>query len=170
MNFEHYKELYRSRLSIGQKFQDFCAVQIMNNLHIPLVNLQSKEFQFEIGENLQGFEIKYDQKFGNTHNLYIETEHRVYPEEEYYKGGILRNDNSWLYCIGNYDVIYIFSKKSLVHLYQSGCYPVIENNLMTSKGFLLPKHDADKYAAIKIATKTVVNETAEGKSDQKYRE
>ena len=37
---------------------------------------------------------------------------------------------------------------------------------MTSKGFLLPKSSADKYAAAKIATKTVVNETAEGKSDQ----
>ena len=161
MNFDHYKELYQSRLPIGQKFQDYCAVQIMKNLNIPLVNLQSKEFQFEIGENLQGFEIKYDQNFTNTNNLYIETEHRVSLEQEYYKGGIFRNDNSWLYCIGNYEVIYIFSKSLLILLYQSGRYRVIENNLMTSKGFLLPKGDADKYAANKIE----VNKTLEGKDE-----
>jgi hypothetical protein len=166
MNFEHYKELYQSRLPVGQKFQDHCAVQIMKNLNIPLVNLQSKEFQFEIGENLQGFEIKYDQNFVSTNNLYIETEHRVSPEQEYYKGGIFREDNSWLYCIGNYEIIYIFPKNLLILLYNSGRYPVIENNLMTSKGFLLPKHDADKYAATKIATKSVVNETAGVKSEK----
>ena len=47
MNFEHYKELYRSRLSIGQKFQDFCAVQIMNNLHVlaVCVNISSSTLE-----------------------------------------------------------------------------------------------------------------------------
>ena len=150
MNADHYKQLYQDRLPVGQRFQDHCALQVMKNLNIPLVNLQSKDYQFKIGENLQGFEIKYDQSFANTNNLYIETEHRVSPDQEYYKGGILRDDNSWLYCIGNYEVIYIFSKKFLTNLYHSGRYTVIENNLMSSKGFLLPKNDADKYSAYKI--------------------
>ena len=150
MNVDYYKQLYQDRLPIGQRFQDHCALQIMKNLHIALVNLQSKDYQFKIGENLQGFEIKYDQSFVNTNNLYIETEHRVSPHQEYYAGGILRKDNSWLYCIGNYEVIYIFSKKFLTNLYNSGRYNVIENNLMTSKGFLLPKDDADKYSVHKI--------------------
>lgn len=160
MSVKHYKELYQSRLPAGQKFQDHCAVQIMKNLNIPLVNLQSKEFQFEIGENLQGFEIKYDQNFVSTNNLYIETEHRVSLEQEYYKGGIFREDNSWLYCIGNYEIIYIFPKNLLVLLYNSKRYEVIENNLMTSKGFLLPKSDADKYSAYKIENEEITNESS----------
>lgn len=160
MNAKHYEQLYQDRLPIGQKFQDRCALQIMKNLNIPLVNLQSKDYQFKVGENLQGFEIKFDQCFTNTSNLYIETAHRVTPEQEYCNGGILRQDNSWLYCIGNYKVLYIFLKKFLVNLYNSGRYEVIENNLKTSKGFLLPKTDADKYSAYKIENEEIANESS----------
>ena len=133
MNADHYKQLYQDRLPVGQRFQDHCALQVMKNLNIPLVNLQSKDYQFKIGENLQGFEIKYDQSFANTNNLYIETEHRVSPDQEYYKGGILRDDNSWLYCIGNYEVIYIFSKKFLRRSASIPGVGIVANSLKIAK-------------------------------------
>lgn len=146
----NYSENYYNQLQEGQKFQDYCAYVLQTKLSIGVVNFQSKEFQFKLGENMQGVEFKFDNVFQTTGNLWIEVEERTNPELNYSNSGILRQDNSWLYCIGDYRALYIFSKKFLVNLYNSGRYEVIENNLMTSKGFLLPKTDADKYSAYKI--------------------
>jgi hypothetical protein len=102
---------------------------------------------------MQGIEFKFDKCFQVTGNLWIEIAERHNPDIPYSDSGIFKKDNSWLYCIGNYYVIYIFPKNLLILLYNSRRYPVIENNLMTSKGFLLSKGDADIYAANKIEVK-----------------
>lgn len=149
MSFD-YKENYGFQLQQGQKFQDYCAYLLQKKLNIGIVNFQTQEYQYKFGENMQGVELKFDNVFQNTGNLWIEVEERHNPNTPYSDSGILRKDNSWLYCIGNYEVIYIFSKKFLTNLYHSGRYTVVENNLLTSKGFLLPKNDADKYSAYKI--------------------
>lgn len=167
MNFD-YEEYYKKQLEEGQKFQDHCAYWIYKRLNIGLVNFQTKEYQYKFGENLQGFEIKLDKVFETSGNLWIEIAERQDPYTPYSESGIFRKDNAWTYCIGNYDVLYLFSRKTLVGLYESGCYPTIHNNIMTSRGFLLPKSDAEKYASTKIITKIVVNESLEGTSDQTY--
>jgi len=159
MNFS-YSENYYNQLQEGQKFQDYCAYVLQTKLSIGVINFQSKEFQFKFGENMQGVEFKFDNLFQNTGNLWIEVEERTNPELNYSNSGILRKDNSWLYCIGDYRVLYIFSKKFLANLYNSKRYEVIENNLMTSKGFLLPKTDADKYSAYKIENEEITNESS----------
>lgn len=43
----------------GLEFQDFVCDQLLEYA-IVLQNLASKKYQFKVGENLQGFEIKYD--------------------------------------------------------------------------------------------------------------
>lgn len=96
-------------------------------------------------------------KFAETGNLWIEVEHRVHTEEAYYAGGILRSDNSWLYAIGNYEILYIFPVKYLRTLLDSGKYLVEENRLKTSKGFLLTKERAEQCCAYKIITHDVLN-------------
>jgi len=163
MNFD-YKENYKKQLEEGQRFQDHCAYWLQKILNIGIVNFQTKEYQYKFGENMQGIEFKLDKVFQTTGNLWIETAERNDPDTPYSDSGIFRKDNSWLYCIGNYDVLYIFQTNILIGMCWSGRYPIIENNVMTSKGFLLPESDADKYGK-KIATKTVANETAEGKSE-----
>jgi len=155
----NYQENYQAQLQEGQKFQDHCAYWLQKKLNIGVVNFQTQEYQYKFGENMQGIEFKFDNVFQTTGNLWIEIAERHNPDTPYSDSGIFKKDNSWLYCIGNYYVIYIFPKNFLAHLCHSGRYPVIENNLMTSKGFLLPKHDADKYAANKIEA----NKTLEGK-------
>jgi len=152
------------QLDEGQEFQDHCAYWLQKTLNIGIVNFQTKEYQYKFGENMQGIEFKLDKVFKNTANLWIETAERQNPDTLYSDSGIFRKDNSWLYCIGNYDVLYIFQTNILIGMCRSGRYPIIENNVMTSKGFLLPEGDADKYGK-KIATKSVVNKTAEGKSE-----
>ena len=57
------------------------------------------------------------------------------------------DDNTWLYIIGNYETIFIFSKRLLQSLSRTGKYKHLENGTKTSVGFLLPKQDAEKYAA-----------------------
>jgi hypothetical protein len=148
-NYDYHK-LYQERLPIGQEFQDFCALQISKNLNIPLVNFSSKEYQFKIGENLQGFEIKYDRCFENTGNLWIEISQRITPDQDYYSSGIFKEDNAWMYCIGNYSIIYIFSKKHLCLMSNCGKWQIHENKLRTSKGFLISREDAERYSANKI--------------------
>ena len=149
----NYKENYQAQLQEGQKFQDYCAYLFQKKLNIGIVNFQTQEYQYKFGENIQGVEIKFDNVFQTTSNLWIEIAERHNPSNPYLDSGIFRKDNSWLYCIGNYEVIYIFSKNLLILLFQTNRYPVIENKLMTSRGFLLPKSDANKYAANKIEIK-----------------
>jgi hypothetical protein len=152
-----YSKYYQDNLSEAQEFQDYCALQIMEKLHIPLVNMQSKEYQFGIGENLQGFEIKYDKIFKNTGNLWIEIAERISTNKQYVSSGIFRGDNSWLYCIGDYETIYIFSKKHLQLMANNTKWNAIENKMQTSKGFLLTQKEAEKYSVNKIITKLKIN-------------
>lgn len=154
-------QLYMQRLPMAHKFQDFVAFQLQKQLGISISNFQTKEYQCSFGENIQGFEIKFDNKFKDTQNLWIEVKHRVSKEQEYYNGGILRPDNSWLYCIGNYEVIFIFPKNYLVELYKSNRYPVVECKEETSLGYLLPEQDAEKYCANKLIIEKSNSPTSE---------
>ena len=51
---------------------------------------------------------------GATGNIYIETAEKAIPREgPYVQSGIYRDDESWLYGIGDYSKFYIFGKKCL---------------------------------------------------------
>jgi len=144
MTYE-YDRIYKERLRTGLEYQDFVAEQLYK-IGLPIFNYASKKYQIECGENKLGVEIKYDAKFASTGNLYIELQEKTNPQNSnYIDSGINRNDNSWLYIIGNYNTIYIFSKRLLNQI--ASKYKSIENNTKTSIGFLLPKLDAEKYAA-----------------------
>ena len=55
----------------GIEFQDFVC-KFLAKHHIILQNLASKKYQLAIGENLQGFEIKLDQRCTETGRMSIE--------------------------------------------------------------------------------------------------
>jgi len=87
-------------------------------------------------------------KFEATGNLWIGVKEKSNPENKrYVDSGIHRKDNTWLFIIGNYNEIFVFTKKLLMLLYKSGRYKVIQNTTKTSEGFLLNRADAEKYAA-----------------------
>lgn len=118
-------------------------------------NMNSKKYQKEIGENLQGFEIKYDARCTGdngtkpTNQLSIEIAEKKYSEYiNFCPSGIYRSDNSWLYIQGNYMGFWIFSKNVLTMLHKSGRYK--EHELPTVKKFYLPIEDADRYCAKRI--------------------
>lgn len=138
---------YKPRLAEALEFQDYVAEKLYET-GLPLFNYASKKYQCERGENKLGVEIKKDKKFNSTRNLWIEVSEKSDPSKEcYVTSGIRRNDNTWLYVIGDEQVIFIFPKRFLVKLLESNRYKIIENGTKTSKGFLLPEKDARKYAA-----------------------
>ena len=72
---------------------------------------------------------------------------KSYPDnEKYIPSGIYRKDNSWLFVIGDEKIVYIFSTKYLKKLecrYE-------QRIKTTSKGFLIPITEAEKYCIRKI--------------------
>jgi len=138
----------------GQNFEDFVCIQLSKQ-NIILQNISSRKFQYETGENLQGFEIKYDARCTGdngtkaTNRLSIEIAEKTKSENLIFvNSGIYRSDNSWLYIQGNYNTLWIFAKKILVLLHKSKRYE--EAELPTVRKFYLPIEEADKYCAKKI--------------------
>jgi len=130
---------YKKRLEQGLQYQDFAVNELYKN-GIPIVAFGSKKYQIEIGENKSGFEIKNDTLFSKTGNFYIEYQEKSDGRNpNYVDSGILRKDNSWIWVIGDYNDIYIFSKKQLLFLYENiNRLELRETKTPTSKGFLLP--------------------------------
>ena len=106
--------VYSPNLEAARQYQDFIASSLLPR-GIIIQNIQSKNGQL-FGENLLGLEIKFDREFERTRNLYIETAEKSHPDNpKFVPSGIYRNDNSWLYGIGNYQEFFIFTKKLFAH-------------------------------------------------------
>src|SRR5262245_10222063 len=141
---------YEACLAEAQRFQDFVVDVCWQQLGLAIVQYASREYQYKVGESKTGIEIKQDSRYAETGRLFIETESRRPPNTRYIPSGIFRKDNSWLYIIGNYNTLFIFSKKFLQQLSeatQNGRprYDIIEIDRGTAKGFCLPGDDAEKY-------------------------
>lgn len=147
-NSEDYGEYRKNKMESGLLYQDFVVDCCWSILGLAVVQYSSKVYQQTVGETRTGVEIKHDEKYVTTGNLWIELAEKAVPRPgDYAKSGINRHDNSWLFAIGNYDVIFIFSTRFLRILADSGHYSKRENRTRTSIGFLLPHDDANRYAA-----------------------
>ena len=130
----------------GMEYQDFVCERLARH-HIILQNIASRKFQYEIGENLQGFEIKLDRRCLETGQLSIEVAEKTAANNALWvPSGIRREDNSWLYIQGNYDIIFIFSKKLLCE-YQEKKKPEILESRGTVRKFYLLLDVARRWAA-----------------------
>lgn len=142
-------EKYRAvKIENGKVYQDFIVDACWNLLGLAIVQYSSTVYQQTIGESKTGAEIKHDEQFARTGNLWIEVEEKARPRPgPYVPSGIYRSDNTWLYIIGNYDHVFIFQKTLLQILHRSEKWRLLENGTKTSRGFLLPEKDATKFAA-----------------------
>jgi hypothetical protein len=143
---EYNNGYYADHLQVGLEFQD-TVTKALYQRGIVVVGYSSRRFQNEEGENMLGAEIKRDGKFRETGNLYFETSEKSHPDNaNYIPSGIHRKDNSWLFVIGDEKTIYIFSTKYLQMLesrYKNKISP-------TSKGFIMPIAEAEKYCIRRI--------------------
>lgn len=138
---------YSENLEIGLEYQDIVTERFYNDLKMPIVTYNSRERQYSKGENMAGVEIKFDSKSLTSKNVYIEYEEKSKAEYKNYKpSGVYRNDNSWLFVIGNRTTTYILSK---CHL-RERCDVILKdkNHLgyflvktPTSKAILFPKEE-----------------------------
>lgn len=155
--------IHEDSLSIGQEFQDFIVEKALQELGIAISVFQSKKYQYAKGESLQGIEIKYDARSTGdntyykciaTNNVAIEiAEKSNANNHKYIPSGIYRQDNSWLYIVGNYDCAWIFAKTILILLHKSSTVQYRVNKLPTLISMLLPIEHADKYCAKKLIFK-----------------
>lgn len=137
----------------AEEYQDFIMEQLWSE-GIVLSPYSSRKYQYDKGESLSGIEIKYDQKLCETGNLYIETAEKTRAENmDYRASGIYRNDNTWMWLIGDYTVAYLLSKYQLKKFHaQLGSYEkygVREVETPTSRGFLLPAMYAEKFMVLR---------------------
>lgn len=145
-------ENYKFCLQKGLEFQDFITDILIAKLGIPLSTYSSAKYQNISGENKQGFEIKFDDKYIDTGNIYIEVKEKSNANNlNFVYSGIYRTDNTWLYLIGNYKEVFIFSKKHLQLMHKSNKYKEVQT--LTSIGFLIPKLECEKYSIQKLIIK-----------------
>lgn len=138
---------YSEMLNLGLQFQDFVFDKLYGE-GLPIISYSSKLYQTKYGENKAGFEIKYDRNFRKTGNFYIETAEKTKASlKDFYPSGILRDDNTWLYIIGDYETIYILSKRQLKILQKLNKFKEVKNT--TSMGFLLPVTYAERFLVVK---------------------
>lgn len=143
---------------IGLEFQDFVASKLLKELGICILQWSSKKYQFEVGESFQGIEIKYDARstgdctyYQNsaTNNVGIEIAEKTNKnKEKWIPSGIYRNDNTWLYIVGNYHQFWIFSKKQLIMCHKRKYFPNIK--IETLESMLIPIEKADIMCCNKI--------------------
>ena len=136
----------------GLEFQDFVCETLAKH-GIVLQNLSSKKYQYNVGENLQGFEIKQDNHCSRTKRLSIEVAEKSQSNVRgWTPSGICREDNSWLYIQGNNDILFVFAKNWLLR-YWNEKKPEVVSNRPTIKSFYVPFDTAIKCAA-KVFTLT----------------
>lgn len=137
----------RTSFQDGLEFQDFVCSQLAKHA-VVLQNLASKRYQIEVGENLQGFEIKYDDWCTRSGRLSIEIaeKSRNDPLLPWTPSGIFRDDNTWLYIQGNYEILFIFAKRFLLNYFETK-RPPIEEKRGTIRTFYISNTVARKHAA-----------------------
>lgn len=150
MNWEQKQKLYepyrKTKIESGQLYQDFVVDVLAQSIGLIVQVYGSRVYQMAVDESRNGVEIKHDEKYARTGNLWIEVGEKARPRPgDYTASGIHRGDNSWLYVIGDYDTIFLFPKRYLLAL--APRYRTLENNTKTSVGFLFPDADARRYAA-----------------------
>lgn len=131
----------------GSLYQDF-IVDLAWSQGLAITLYSSEEYQKGIGESRTGAEIKYDRQYAKTGNIYIEVAEKARPRPgNYAPAGIYApKRNTWLYIIGDYNIVFLFLKKILILLDKNGRYRRVEKP--TSQAFLIPDADARKYAEI----------------------
>jgi hypothetical protein len=143
------------KLQKGYEFESFIMDWFSKQKNINLSHYTLLKEQIEKGENRQGIEIKNDQRFTETGNLFISVE-RDYGYAKY-ESGIYKNQ-SWLYVIGNEDEFYIFAIKHLKQYYEFN-KPALFNGFTSvksgiDKGFLLSKKQAERICIEKVTKQT----------------
>lgn len=143
-------EQFQKDLKRGEEYQKFIEEIFREKLGIVFSCYTTKSEQMRYGENRAGWEIKYcspkwiGRNGKPSGNIFIETEAKNKDNTRYIPGGINKEDNAWLFIVGDYDDIWIFSKKMLKTISHNKM--IINNSMGTAKGFLLNSEEIENYS------------------------
>jgi hypothetical protein len=138
----------RRTLKEGKKYEEFVR-KLINPWGITMWHHEDKLLQWKVGENRQGCEIKLDNRCTDTGRLSIEIAEKTLRTKEWVASGIMRQDNSWLYIQGNYQIVFVFSKSWLIRYYEQKVTPAdTEEHNGTVRKFYLPLQVAKMCAAL----------------------
>lgn len=141
----HYPDApHKNSGDVGNEFTDFVMEALMRR-GIVIQIYTSKRYQYNVGESLQGAEIKLDNRCTDTGRLSIEIAEKTARDvDSWTPSGIYRNDNTWLYIQGNYQCFWVFLKKTLINLHNDGTREECEHN-GTIRKFYISLEEADLY-------------------------
>lgn len=153
----------QKRLFKGSEYQDFVVMECMK-IGLPIIMTSTYINQNKYGESFNGFEIKFDDNFKKTGNLYFEYEERRQNKDNWVKSGIKKDDNTWIYIIGDYDNIFFFSKNTLNKIAEyidkggkvgAKTLRELKKEINTSRGYTIPIQwlRENKYIEKEIETK-----------------
>lgn len=131
---------YKNSYEEGVKYQDFIAVKLN------LCCYSSRQNQYDKGENTLGMEIKYDHKFQETLNIYLEIKEKTNATNYQFIESGINNTNHWLYLIGNYKLAFVFSSKMMRRWFEKSPDIFKKVETPTSIGYLLNLEQAEIYS------------------------
>jgi len=139
---------YEENLRLGKEYEQFVTEKLQAVLGWTLTRFHTKWTQLR-GENKEGIEIKYDRLMQKFKRIYIEVAEKTNSSNtKFAPSGIMRDDNSKMLVIGDYDKAYIFDIIDLRLMYKKRpkwlYYP---QPTKTSMGFCIPLSQARKLAA-----------------------
>ena len=158
MNVNDKEPDYYDRLEDAKEFEQYWCEIIEYKLNLKLTRTLTKENQARfLGDTLQGFEFKYDHLIDKWGNLWIETQQKThYTQESFMPSSLTKRDNTWMFCMGDYQRLYFLPKRSLLCELRSGKYEVRKNKRgeeeykATSIGFKLPLERAKKVSVLDL--------------------
>lgn len=138
---------YIGQLTDSHKFEVYVGERFLSHGY-DIGFFYGKEQQYRKGETRAGIEIKYDKMLTKTGNLYIEYQERLNSRQMWVNSGILKEDETKFYLIGNMHEFYILPRERLCSYYDRlvrqheripGMRTVRETKHQTSKGFVLQR-------------------------------
>ena len=117
------------------QFQDY-AMQLLYKAGMPICIYGSKKYQIKVGESIGRVEIKHDKVMKTSNNLFIEYAERHDPNKPFVYSGILRDDNTVFYMIGDYNRTFLLSKPLLISMIQKNNFE--KKITQTSMAYVIP--------------------------------
>lgn len=110
---------YKEKLQAAFEFENYIEKLLKNQFNLDLKPFLTPEGQYKKGENELGIEIKNDTLIKKYGNVYIEyAEKSKGSNSSFVKSGILKDDNSIYFLIGDKSKFWIFKKSRLIQIYR----------------------------------------------------
>ncbi|MEH7113374.1 hypothetical protein V7124_13460 [Neobacillus niacini] len=139
---------FNTKLEQGHQFEVYIDNQF-KKMGLEIGLYYAKHEQYDKGESEKGLEIKFDNMWEKTGNIYIEYQEKVHKDSQnWVNSGILKADNTIYYLIGTRKKIWILRKSDLLDIFKNWLNDPTKKwnfkQIGTSKGFVIPITEADK--------------------------